>query len=220
MTAARTRIRPWWRWLPPSGPVISLLLIGLVLFSALLYYRAVKIQRFLEPALALSRPRNEFTKRISELFHKEFGTRSVKGLRVRTSSIQMQRSLVFEPNGRLRPGGKNILRKLARLFLALLQNESARTEIDRILIVSRFAHREAPGANVAERMRENLMVGFIQDALFLEVPELGRRYASYFVSATGPLSSRGGVSDVVEFTIVPSEFLHIEVLEKLEKYTD
>jgi hypothetical protein len=63
-------------------------------------------------------------------------------------------------------------------------------------------------------------VGFIQDALFLEVPELGRRYASYFISATGPLDAHEKASDVVDFIIVPSESLHIEVLDKLEKYAN
>jgi len=214
------RVRSWWRWLPPSGPVISFLLIGLVLLSALLYYRSVKIQRFLEPALALSQPRNEFTKRINGLFRQEFGDRPVSGLKVRRSSIQMQRSLIFQPDGRLQPEGKSILGKLARIFLALMKDERSRSEIDRVLIVSRFAHGESPGANVPWRMQEYLLVGFIQDALFLEVPELGRGYASYFISATGPLDARESASDVVDFIIVPSESLHIEVLEKLEKYAN
>jgi len=212
------RVRSWWRWLPPSGPVISLLLIGLVLLNALLYYRSVKIQRFLEPALALSQPRNEFTKRVNELFQQEFGDRPVSGLKVRRSSVQMQRSLMFEPGGKMKPEGKSILGKLARVFLALMKDERTRSGIDRVLIVSRFPHLESPGANVPERMREHMLVGFIQDALFLEAPELGKGYASYFISATGPLDAREGASGVVDFIIIPSEFLHIEVLEKLEKY--
>jgi hypothetical protein len=214
------RVRSWWRCLPPSGPVISLLLIGLVLLSALLYYRSVKIQRFLEPALALSQPRNEFAKRINGLFRQEFGDLSVSGLKVRRSSVQMQRSLIFQPDGKLKPEGKSILGKFARVFLALMKDERTRSEIDRVLIVSRFAHLKSPGANVPERMQEQLLVGFIQDALFLEEPELGRGYASYFISATGPLDARERVSDVVDFIIVPSESLHIEVLEKLEKYAN
>jgi len=120
------RVKSRWRSLPPSGPVISLLLIGLVLLSALLYYRSVKIQRFLEPALALSQPRNEFTKRINGLFQQEFGNQPVSGLKVRRSSIQMQRSLIFQPDGKLQPKGKSILGKLARVFLALMKDEVQR----------------------------------------------------------------------------------------------
>jgi hypothetical protein len=215
----RVRSLPWWRCLSPSGPVISLLLIGLVLLSALLYYRAVKIQRFLEPALALSRPRNEFTKRITDLFQKEFGERFVDGLKIRGSTIRLQRSLVFQPDGKLKPEGKKILHGLARVFLLLMREPKVRSEIDRILIISRFVHVKAPGANVPYRMQEYLLVGFIQDALFLEEPILGREYASYFLSATGPVGASGG-SDEVDFIIVPSEYLHIEVLDKLEKYAN
>jgi hypothetical protein len=67
-------------------------------------------------------------------------------------------------------------------------------------------------------MQEYLLVGFIQDALFLEMPELGRGYGAYFLSATGPLDAHESAAEVVDFIIVPSEYLHIEVLEKLEKY--
>ncbi len=61
------------KYIPPAGPILNLTLIGLVLLSALLYYRAIKIQRFLEPALAISQPRNEFAKNVRLRFQKEFG---------------------------------------------------------------------------------------------------------------------------------------------------
>jgi hypothetical protein len=51
-------------------------------------------------------------------------------------------------------------------------------------------------------------------------PELGIRYSPYFVSAAQPTNPQEKKSEEVEFRIVPSEFLHIEVLEKLEKYAD
>ncbi len=89
--------RSLWKLVPPAGPVLSLLLVGLVLLSALLYYRAVKIQRFLEPALALSQPRNEFAKNIKSIYQKEFGTKPVTGLRIKASSILMDRSFLFTP---------------------------------------------------------------------------------------------------------------------------
>ena len=209
----------WRRYLPPTGAVISLLLIGLVLLNALLYYRAVKIQRFLEPALALSQPRNEFTRRINVLFRQEFGERPVNGLQVRRNAIQMKPSVVFAPDGKLKPEGKKILNKLAHVFLVLLQDDTARSEIDHILVVNRFSQHEAPGANVSGRIKAYLLVGFIQDALFLEVPALGRGYREYFMTATGALYRPEDV-DVVEFVVVPSEFLHIKVLDRLEKYAN
>src|SRR6266542_73897 len=91
------------RYLPPVGPVFSLILIGIVLLSGLLYYRAVKIQRYLEPVLALSQPRNEFSKNINRMFEKEFGAAPIKGLTVNASSLTMDKSLLFYDDGILKP---------------------------------------------------------------------------------------------------------------------
>jgi hypothetical protein len=208
-----------WKYIPPPGPVISLALIGLVLLSSLLYYRSVKIQRFLEPALALSQPRNEFTKHIKQIIQKEFGAKSVKGLTVKTSSIVMETSLLFSQNGALKPSAQTDLQKLARVFLALMKDDHLRSEVSLILVIG-YVH--PPGARevaAAEKMQVVRMVGFIQDVLFKLEPELGRGYAPYFAAAVRPVDPHQGNAAVVEFRIIPSEYLHIEVLEKLEKYS-
>ncbi len=208
-----------WRYIPPAGPVVSLTLIGLVLLSGLLYYRAVKIQRFLEPALALSQPRNEFAKTIEQQFQKEFGKNPVPGLAVRSSSILMRKSLLFTEDRTLRASAQEDLQKLARIFLALMKDEHARSEISLILIIGRFPSHGAHGTNVAEWAQAGRTVGFIQDALYRLEPELGVRYSSFFASVAQPMNPHEPGRDLVEFRIIPSEFLHIEVLEKLEKYT-
>ncbi len=208
-----------WRFIPPAGPVVSLILIGLVLLSGLLYYRAVKIQRFLEPALALSQPRNEFAKTISRTFQNEFGTEPVPGLAVRSSSILMSKDLLFTGDRKLKESAQEDLQKLSRVFLHLMRDQHARSEISLVLIIGRFPSYGGKGTNVAEWAQAGRMVGFIQDALFRLEPELGIRYSSYFVSVAQPMSPHQGGMDVVEFRIVPSDFLHIEVLEKLEKYS-
>src|SRR5512135_2039485 len=127
-----------WKYVPPPGPVLSLLLIGLVLLSSLLYYRSVKIQRFLEPALALSQPRNEFTKNIKQIIQKEFGAGKIEGLNVRTSSIVMETSLLFSPDGHLKASAQTDLQKLARVFLALMKDDHLKSEISVVLIIGHF----------------------------------------------------------------------------------
>jgi hypothetical protein len=211
--------RSLWKYAPPPGPVIGLLLIGLVLLSSLLYYRSIKIQRFLEPALALSQPRNEFTKNIKQIIQKEFGADKVKGLTVRTSSIVMETSLLFSHYGTLKESAQTDLQKLARVFLALMKDDHLRSEISLVLIIGHFPSSQAREATVAERMQVVRMVGFIQDALFKLEPELGRGYPTYFAATVRPMDPREGSRNVVEFRIIPSEYLHIEVLEKLEKYS-
>jgi hypothetical protein len=210
--------RSLWRYAPPAGPVLSLLLIGLVLLSALLYYRAVKIQRFLEPALALSQPRNEFSKSIKLIFQQEFGVESIKGLKIRGSSILIEKSFLFSGDGALKASAQTDLKKLARIFLLLMENEQTRSDISLVMIVSRFPSSGTWMMYAADRMQAQRVSGFIQDALFFAEPQLGMRHGAFFVAAAQPTNPLEGNRDLIELRIIPSELLHIRVLEKLEKY--
>lgn len=210
--------RSLWKYVPPAGPVLSLALIGLLLLSAILYYRAIKIQRFLEPALAISQPRNEFAESVNLLFRKEFGAQSITGIKVRTSSIVMRKSLLFSEEGALKATAPFVLRKLARVFLSLLEDEHTRPNISFVLINARFPLDWTRSSNTAERMKVQRMVGLLQDVLFQAEPKLGRRYGAYFVTAAQPTYPTDGNIEMIELRIIPSELLHIEVLQKLMKY--
>ena len=61
------------KFIPHPVPIVILTLIGLLLLSALLYYKAVRSQRYLEPSLALAQPRIEFIHKIGLFFQEEFG---------------------------------------------------------------------------------------------------------------------------------------------------
>jgi hypothetical protein len=210
--------RSLWKYLPPAGPTLSLALIGLLLLSALLYYRAIKIQRFLEPALAISQPRNEFAQSVNLIFQKEFGAESIPGIKVRTSSIAITKSLLFSEKGALRATARIVLKKLASTFLSLLEDDHTRPNISLVLINARFPADRSRRSNGAERLRAQRMVGLIQDSLFEEEPKLGRRYGAYFVAAAQPAHPNDGNIGLIELRIVPSELLHIEVLQRLMKY--
>lgn len=210
--------KSFWKYVPSVGPVLSLLLIGLVLLSALIYYRAVKIQRFLEPALAISQPRYEFSKNIKLMFQQEFGAESIKGLRVKGTSIFVERSFLFAADGTLKASAQADLKKLAHIFLLLMDNDQTRSDISLVLIIGRFSSSNTWLAYVAERMNVQRMVGFLQDALFFAEPRLGIGYGTYFMSAAQATNPADGSREVIELRIVPSELLHIKVLEKLEKY--
>ncbi len=207
-----------WKYAPSAGPVLSFLLIGLVLLSALLYYRAVKIQRFLEPALALSQPRNEFSKSIKLIFQKEFGPETVRGLKVRASSILIEKSFLFSGDGALKASAQADLKKLSRIFFLLMDNEQTRSDISLVLIISRFPSSDTWMRYATDRILAQRMAGFIQDALFFAEPKLGIRYGTYFVAAAQPTNPLEGNRELIELRIIPSELLHIKVLEKLEKY--
>jgi hypothetical protein len=214
------KVKTLWKYLPPAGPILSLTLISLVVVSALLYYRAVKIQRFLEPALALSQPRNEFSKSVSQLFEKEFGAKTLEGIKVKKSSIFIERSLLFSGDGALKASAQVTLQRLARVFLSLMQDDRRRSEISLVLIIDRFPSYGVKGVNVKERLNAQRNVSLIQDALFQAEPELNIRYSIYFAGTTQPTTPHEQNRDLLELRIIPSEFLHIEVLDKLEKYSE
>src|SRR5574341_533273 len=99
-----------WKFVPPAGPVLSLLLIGLLLLSALVYYRAVRIQRFLEPALAMSQPRNEFAESVNQAFREEFGPGPFRSLKATSNSILIERGLLFTESGTLTAAAPVVLK--------------------------------------------------------------------------------------------------------------
>jgi hypothetical protein len=208
-----------WKYLPPAGPILSLTLISLVVVSAFLYYRAVKIQRFLEPALALSQPRNEFSKSVKQIFEREFEAKTVEGIKIKASSILIEKSLLFSEDGALKASAQVSLQRLARVFLSLMQDDRRRSEISLVLILARFPTYGAMGVNVAQRTKVQRSVSLIQDALFQAEPELNIRYSTYFVGTSQPTTPHEQNMDLVELRIIPSEFLHIEALDKLEKYS-
>jgi len=207
-----------WKYVPPVGPIISLLLIGLVLLSAVLYYHAIKIQRFLEPALALSQPRNEFAKNINALFQKEFGKDGVSGIKIRSNSVFMETSVLFSPNGAPKASAIDSLRRIARIFRSLMTDEHARSEISLVMIIGRYPSNGVTATTAMGRLNVQHLTGIIEDTLFHVEPELARLYAPYFAVSALPATSGPQVTSV-EFRIVPSDYLHVEVLEKLEKYS-
>lgn len=210
--------RSLWKYVPPAGPVLSLLLIGLVLLSALIYYRAVKIQRYLEPALAIFVPLNEFSRNISHNFQQEFGALQTKGLWARASSILIERSLLFSVDGALKPSSKITIRKLSRLFLSLLSDDRTRSNISIVLVTFHYPADAPKDATIAMRTQAQQMVGILQDSLYEAEPELEQKFKTYFAPTVHPEHLPSGVRGVIELRIIPSELVQIELLQKLMKY--
>jgi len=206
--------RSFWTYFPP-GPLMSLLLVGLVLLSGLLYYRAVRIQRFMEPALALSQPRNDFSEAIVQHVEQEFGTGPARGLDVQTSSIVVDLTSLVSPGRNLLPAGQAVMKKFAHLLVTLLEDKRTRPDISLILISAGY-DPNGPGAD-RERAAVQRMLGEVQDALFRSEPGLGR-YRSFIAVAARPAPRRAGYRELLEFRIIPSEMLHMEVLQRLQKY--
>lgn len=208
------------RWLPgpvPAGFLLTLTMVGALLLSALLYYRSVKIQRFLEPALALSVPRSEFARSIADALTQEFGQQPPRGVRFRTSSIVIDESVIFDRSGRISGSGRAILGKVATSFDAVLRDERTRADISSVLVILRYPERDAARADAVRDAAQH-KAWRVLTAMYDEEPDLHRTFGYNFVAAVVPSSGPPGSRDPLEIRIVPSERMHIEFLQKLEKY--
>lgn len=201
----------------PAGPVFALLLVGLLLLSGLFYYRAVNVQRYLEPALALSLPRSILAQRINAALEREFDGSAVNGIRLRSSAIIVEKDLLFASAGGLRREAPVLLRKLARVYLAALDDQT-RPDVSMILVITRYpAQDDKTGALRSEQQRQ---AGRILDALFGSEPALAEKLGRYFASAAMPASRLMQDPDTIEFQIIPSELMHAGVLQSLVKYVE
>lgn len=205
------------RLIPPLGPIFSLTLIGALLLSAILYYRAVKIQRFLEPALAISEPRMRFSQDIKDRLAREFDAEELKGLRFRAGSIVVDQSLLFAGAHQAKGSGPLMLQKLSRVFLAVLGDEDLRKNISLILVNSRLPRSPDAALNKELRFMAQERAVVILNALFSAEPKL-ENYAQYFAPSALPVTGSEKELALIEFRIIPTEQLHIEVLQRLEQY--
>jgi hypothetical protein len=179
----------------------------------------VKIQRFLEPALALAVPRSEFSHQVMDTMAAVFGSPAINGVNFRTTSIQLADQLIFSPEGIIHPRGRVVLKKTALAFRSVLQDERTRPDIGFVMLIVRYPGGLSEAAARRARDAGQDKAWKILDAMFAEEPDLGRDFGYIFSAVTAPGTARTAGRDDIEFRIVPSERMHIEFLQKLEKYT-
>ncbi len=208
------------KFFPSLGPLFSLTLVGLLLLSALIYYRAVKIQRFLEPALAISEPRMKFNQDIKDLLSREFSPKEMKGIKFRAGTITVDESLIFErSHSQARPAVPVVLKKLSRVFAAALDNPEIRENISLIQITARFPLTKDMILNRQARFEVQDSATLILNSIFSAEPRLETSYPRFFSATAIPtLAPPKDGRVIIEFRIIPTERLHIEVLERLERY--
>ena len=205
------------KFILPPGPILILTLIGLLLLSALLYYRAVRIQRFLEPALAMSQPRITFSRNINNLLLREFGQEERKGIRFSTGSILVEQSLLIAGVHKIN-GEDTVLKKLGRVFWAALSDPAIRDNISLIIVSTRLPLSPEISSNKEFRYQIQNRAELILNSIYEAAPGLESKYGRYFASAALPVDPAVKDTDWIEFRIIPTERLHIEVLQRLEKY--
>ncbi len=207
--------------LPPPGPILSLALIGLVLLGGYLYYKAVRFQRFLEPALALTQPGSRFDQQVMDLIRQEFTPKDVNDIRFVRGSIHVRESILVDVAPHV--GGPIVYQRLGTIFKDMLDEPEMRANIKVILVSTMARVSDDPVLNKLNRgIRHDTQekAELILDTLYMVEPELEMKYGTYFETTAIPVYSAETDADWVIFRIIPSEQLHIGVLQKLEKYID
>jgi hypothetical protein len=206
------------KFILPPGPILSLSLIGLLLLSAVVYYRAVRIQRFLEPALAISEPRIKFSQSMNELLSRELESAKNDGIRFKAGSIFVEQTLLFDKAWNVKGSENETLKKLSRFFLSALNDRDIRNNISLILVCTRLPFSADNALNKAMRSPIQERSLLILDSLYAAEPELEKKFRPYFAATAITMISAAQESNWVEFRIVPTERLHIDVLQRLGKY--
>ncbi len=206
------------KFILPPGPILILTLIGLLLLSALLYYRAVKIQRFLEPALAITQPRITFSKNIKNLLLREFGKEELKSIKFETGSILVEQSLLIAGVHNINGEDTAVLKKLGHVFLAALSDPAIRGNISLIIVSTRLPLSPEIRSNKESRYQIQNRAELILNSMYKVAPGLEEKYGRYFAATALPVDPSVKDPDWIEFRIIPTERLHIEVLKSLEKY--
>ena len=202
--------------IPAAGPVLSLTLIGVMMLSALLYYRAVRIQRFLEPSVAVSAPRITFYRKISNLIIEEFGSSEVPGLVFTGDQMLVHKSLLYQ--GADVRGVSPAMRKIGRIFYIALEDPEMRTFMESIIVTTRSPLTNDPVKNKKLRDYYEDEARFVLNALFLVEPGLSTKYPQYFESSVMSMNIPGEDADWIVFRLIPSERPNVEMMQKLRKY--
>lgn len=201
------------------GPILTLMLIGILLLSALVYYRAINIQRFLEPALAVSEPRLRFNQNIKMIISQEFGAKELRGIKFRFGSILMEQSLLSNATHPVKGKEPPVLNKLGRVLLKALKDPEIRSNISLILVCVRYPLGPDAKLNKELRFQVQERAALILNSLFIAEPELEKEYGFSFAATALPVTGPRTDVAVLEFRLIPAERLHIDILQKLEKYS-
>jgi len=176
-----------------------------------------------DPAISGAGPCNlaakdEIYSEHNSLLAKEFGTEEIKGIRFRTGAILVEQSLLLSNIHPAKGSEPLILKKLASVFLTALNDPEIRDNISLVLVSTRLPIGPDWKANKEMRAGMQERAGLILSSLFALEPKLEKNYGAYFAATALSVSAGVKEPDWIEFRIVPTERLHIDVLMRLGKY--
>jgi len=202
----------------PVDQIIGITLIGLLLLSALIYYKSVKAQRYLEPSLAILEPQVAFAQKISDLINEEFGSKQNRGVIFTANSILVDDRLIFTDPFNKESVKPDFVRKLGNIMMAMLGDAQMRLHFELILISTRLPLSPHLILNKQKQIEKQNNAELVLNALYKISPELKNNYALYFTSSVIPVRPKQN-ENWIEFRFIPTEHLHIDMMKSLKKYS-
>jgi hypothetical protein len=202
----------------PVDQIIGITLIGLLLLSALIYYKSVKAQRYLEPSLAILEPQVAFAQKISDLINEEFGSKQNTGIVFTATSILIDDRLIFTDPYNKESVKPDFVRKLGNILMAMLGDIQMRLHFELILISTRLPISPHHILNKQKQIEKQNNAELVLNALYKVSPGLKNNYALYFTSSVIPVRPEQN-ENWIEFRFIPSEHLHIDMIKSLKKYS-
>lgn len=203
------------RFIPPLRVVLTLALMSLLLLSLVFYYRAVRIQRFTELALAIYQPQNEFSQKMIGPFMKLLKKKKINNTRFTPNSLCIDESLLLLVAPDNKDTHPTIMKDLGKIFLAILQDSELRSKIELILVST--IRPVSPGMSLSIKNYRALQAKSesVLRSLFMVEPELEQKYSSFFASTVLRATDVERYGCLVEFRFIPNGRLHMEYLKKL-----
>lgn len=202
----------------PIEFVLSMTLIGMLLLSAVLYYRSVKFQRFMEPLLAISRSKIKFTQNINRLLLERFGDNKIKGIMFTTDSIVVDESIFHVVDYQGEVYGPLALKKLGHILLSILRDEEMMLDIDYILVNRNFPYSDDKELNRQMSVQMQQKSESALKSLYKAVPELEEEFGVFFTATAVPERVFQSKFTSVEIRFISSEQAHVGIIQELGKY--
>ena len=181
--------------------------------SPMIPSRAVRVQRFLEPALALTQPRIEFDSKVIGMLDTELNPDDYGDVKYLLNSI-----LVRERAITTAPKSPRVIGAIGRVFTGILEEPELRGQISVVLVSTKAGLTNDLAYNKATREARQDDAEKILSSLYAAAPVLEREYLGYFEATAKPIAKGRLDAGWVSFRLVPSSKLHVEVLQKLNKY--
>jgi hypothetical protein len=127
--------------------------------------------------------------------------------------------MLFGPSQPVKEVNRVVMKKLSRVFLSVLQKPETKSNISLILVCISYPSGANAMLNKEFRFFTQGRAVLLLNSLFFVEPELEKNYGRYFAATALPASATLKEDPLLEFRLIPTERLHIEVLQRLEKYS-